>query len=100
VTQLLQRLHEELVRRDYATTTESPRRVSTSSRVIGAVGVRAASVADGARGPMATWIDTVLDSPQNITDWDSAPSIPGQTCESRSVVGLFAGLDPERQSAR
>jgi isoamylase len=59
------------------------------------------SVANGARDPWRRWIDTFLDSPHDIVDWARAPSVPGQTyrTEPRSVVVLFAGLGPERQSA-
>jgi isoamylase len=38
------------------------------------------------------WIDTSLDSPQDIVEWQSAPPVPGRTyrAEPRSVVVLFA----------
>jgi len=38
------------------------------------------------------WIDTSLDSPQDIVDWETAPSVPGRTYRAgpRSVVVLFA----------
>jgi glycogen operon protein len=38
------------------------------------------------------WIDTALDSPQDINRWDTAPIVPGcnYRAESRSVVVLFA----------
>jgi glycogen operon protein len=41
------------------------------------------------------WIDTGLDSPQDIVEWQSAPSVTGDThwAEPRSVVVLFARLD-------
>jgi len=44
--------------------------------------------------PWRRWIDTALDSPQDIVDWQKAPSIPGHAyrAEARSVVVLFAGL--------
>ena len=53
------------------------------------------AVAKGAR-PWRRWIDTFLDSPQDIVDPERAPSVPGQTyrTEPRSVVVLFANLDP------
>ncbi len=55
------------------------------------------SLASGGRFPWRRWIDTFLDSPQEIVDWERAPSVPGQTyrAEPRSVVVLFAGLDPD-----
>jgi isoamylase len=38
------------------------------------------------------WIDTSLDSPNDIADWTAAPKVPGRTylAESHSVVALFA----------
>jgi len=56
--------------------------------------------ANGGRHPWRRWIDTFLDSPHDIVDWDRAPSVPGHgyRAEPRSVVVLFAGLEPERQS--
>ena len=38
------------------------------------------------------WIDTSLDSPQDIVDWQTAPFVPGRTyrAEPRSVVILWA----------
>jgi len=58
------------------------------------------SVADDGRHPWRRWIDTFLDSPDDIVEWEQAPSVPGHSyrAEPRSVVVLFAGLDPERQS--
>jgi len=40
------------------------------------------------------WIDTTLDSPQDIADWETAPAVPGRTYRAgpRSVVVLFARL--------
>jgi glycogen operon protein len=40
------------------------------------------------------WIDTTLDSPQDIVPWQAAPLVPGSTYRvgARSVVMLFAGL--------
>ena len=57
-------------------------------------------VANGARDPWRRWIDTFLDSPDDIVDWERAPAVPGHSyrAEPRSVVVLFAGLEPERQS--
>jgi glycogen operon protein len=44
------------------------------------------------------WIDTFLDSPHDITDWDRAPLVPGDRyrAEPRSVVVLFTGVEPGR----
>ena len=55
------------------------------------------SLADGARSPWRRWIDTFLDSPHDIVDWEQAPAVPGLTyrAEPRSVVVLFASPDPE-----
>jgi isoamylase len=57
-------------------------------------------LAGGARDPWRRWIDTFLDSPQDIVDWDQAPPVTGPTyrTEPRSVVVLFADLESERQS--
>jgi len=57
------------------------------------------SVTNGARDPWRRWIDTFLDSPHDIVDWEGAPLVVGPTyrAASRSVVVLFAGLEPERQ---
>jgi glycogen operon protein len=54
-------------------------------------------VADGACDPWRRWIDTFLDSPHEIVDWERAPSVPGQTYRTgpRSVVVLFARLGRE-----
>ena len=58
------------------------------------------SAAEGCVRPWHRWIDTFLDSPQDIVDWDQAPLVPSATyrAEPRSVVVLFTGLEPERQS--
>ncbi len=52
-------------------------------------------VANHTRDPWRRWIDTFLDSPDDIVEWERAPSVSGQTyrTEARSVVVLFAGLD-------
>ncbi len=43
-------------------------------------------------GPWRRWIDTALDSPNDIVPWPDAPSVPGRTyrAEARSVVVLYA----------
>ena len=53
-------------------------------------------VSDGRRQPWRRWIDTFLESPQDIVDWEAAPFVPGRTyrAEPRSVVVLFAELEP------
>jgi len=42
--------------------------------------------------PWRRWIDTALDSPHDIIDWETAQLVPGYTyrAESRSVAALFA----------
>jgi len=58
------------------------------------------SVASGGRYPWRRWIDTFLDSPHDIVDWERAPSVGGRTypTAAHSVVVLFARLDPEHGS--
>jgi glycogen operon protein len=51
------------------------------------------------RGPddsWRRWIDTSLDSPHDIVDWQCAPMVPGHIyrAEPRSVVVLLAALEP------
>jgi glycogen operon protein len=45
-------------------------------------------------GPWLRWIDTALDSPQDIVPWREAPPVPGDSyrVESRSVVILFRNI--------
>jgi isoamylase len=52
-------------------------------------------VPSGAPDPWRRWIDTALDSPNDIVPWQTAPSIPGHRyrAQARSVVVLFASLD-------
>jgi isoamylase len=40
------------------------------------------------------WIDTALDSPHDIVEWETAKPVPGHAyrAESRSVVMLFTGI--------
>jgi len=58
-------------------------------------------VGNGGGNTWHRWIDTALDSPQDIVPWQTAPSIPAHTyrAESRSVVVLFSrvgsGTSPE-----
>jgi isoamylase len=44
--------------------------------------------------PWHRWIDTALDSPHDIVEWDRAESVPGYAyrAESRSVVMLLTGV--------
>ena len=53
------------------------------------------SVADGIPRPWRRWIDTFLESPHDIVDWERAPLVSGDRyrVEPRSVVVLFAELD-------
>jgi isoamylase len=50
-------------------------------------------VIDGRR-PWRRWIDTFLESPQDIVEWERAPMVPGHSYRvgPRSVVVLFSGL--------
>ena len=52
------------------------------------------SVNNGDADPWRRWIDTALDSPHDIVEWQKAPSIPGYTyhAEARSVAVLYAAL--------
>jgi isoamylase len=50
-------------------------------------------------GPLwRRWIDTSLDSPNDIAEWQRAPAVPGSSyrAEAHSVVVLFAAWDGER----
>jgi isoamylase len=57
-------------------------------------------VVDGGQDSWRRWIDTFLDSPHDIVDWDRVPSVCGYTYRTgpRSVVVLLAPLDAELQS--
>ena len=46
------------------------------------------------KDPWRRWLDTSLDSPHDIVEWDKAPSIQGRTYRAgpRSVVVLLANL--------
>jgi glycogen operon protein len=52
-------------------------------------------------GSWRRWIDTALDSPQDITPWEMASTVPGNTyrVEARSVVMLFRGSEAEASSS-
>jgi len=51
-------------------------------------------VGNGAGDIWRRWIDTTLDSPQDIVEWEKAPAVPGGAYRAgpRSVVVLFAPL--------
>jgi pullulanase/glycogen debranching enzyme len=51
-------------------------------------------VGDGGPRPWRRWIDTSLDSPHDIVEWEQAPAVPGHTYPvgPRSVVVLVSGL--------
>jgi len=53
-------------------------------------------LAAGGGDPWRRWIDTFLDSPHDIVDWERAPLVSGDRyrAEPRSVVMLFAGVEP------
>jgi glycogen operon protein len=46
------------------------------------------------QNPWRRWIDTALDSPHDIVDWQTAPSVPGYTyrAEAQSVAVFFTEL--------
>jgi glycogen operon protein len=50
---------------------------------------------DPAGNPWRRWIDTALDSPDDITEWQSAPAITYAVYRTapRSVVALYVGLE-------
>ena len=50
---------------------------------------------DDAGHPWRRWIDTFLDSPDDIADWDQAPEVAGSSyrVRPRSVVILFMGSE-------
>jgi glycogen operon protein len=53
------------------------------------------SVDNGEKRLWRRWIDTSLDSPQDIVEWQTAPPVPSRTYRAgpRSVVVLWASLD-------
>jgi len=57
---------------------------------------------DGDNNPWRRWVDTSLESPQDIVDWQSAPTVTGRTYRAgpRSVVVLIAtGAHPSSGAA-
>jgi isoamylase len=59
-------------------------------------------VNNGCRDPWRRWIDTYLDSPQDIVSWQTAPSVPGYTYRvgPRSMVVLYAITDSASRDSR
>ena len=59
-------------------------------------------ISGGVRAPWRRWIDTVLDSPDDIVEWEQASVVAANTYRvaPRSLVVLFAGLDVTASSAR
>ena len=53
------------------------------------------SAENGSKCPWRRWIDTSLDPPQDIVEWQAAPVVSGRTYRAgpRSVVVLWASLD-------
>lgn len=53
---------------------------------------------DGDEGRWRRWIDTALDSPHDIVEWQEAPPVPGQSYQAgpRSVVVLLANAGDRR----
>jgi glycogen operon protein len=45
--------------------------------------------------PWRRWIDTALDSPDDIVEWQSAPAVPGRRYRAgaRSVVALITSSE-------
>ena len=56
------------------------------------------SLAKESGEPWCRWIDTALESPHDIVEWQRAPAITGTIyrVEPRSVVVLFARLEKGR----
>jgi len=57
---------------------------------------------NGEERPWRRWIDTSLDPPQDIVEWQTAPPVPGRTYKAgpRSVVVLWASLDERIRPGR
>ena len=53
---------------------------------------------NGDADPWHRWIDTALDSPDDIVEWRSSPLLSGSSyrAEARSVVVLFADIESGR----
>jgi glycogen operon protein len=57
-------------------------------------------IGHGATGPWRRWLDTALESPQDIVPWQTAPEWSGDAyrAAARSVVMLFAEIGPAEAS--
>jgi isoamylase len=57
------------------------------------------SVDQGGGNPWRRWIDTALESPHDIIQWQAAAPVPGCTyrAEARSLVVLFATLEESKK---
>ena len=57
---------------------------------------------NGEERPWRRWIDTSLDPPQDIVEWQTAAPVPGRTYKAgpRSVVVLWASLDERIRPGR
>jgi len=55
---------------------------------------------DGRTGAWHRWVDTALDPPHEIVEWQAAPPVPSRTYRAgaRSVVILVAGLRAESET--
>ena len=53
------------------------------------------SVGKGDKNPWRQWVDTALETPNEIVPWEKARAVPGPTyrAEARSVAVLYAGQD-------
>ena len=60
------------------------------------------SADNGEERPWRRWIDTSLDPPQDLVEWQTAPPVPGRTYKAgpRSVVVLWASLDERIRPGR
>jgi isoamylase len=56
---------------------------------------------NGKKKPWHRWIDTSLDSPNDIVEWQKSTEVAGQTylAKPRSVVILFANIDSTKTSS-
>jgi len=59
-------------------------------------------VNNGCQDPWHRWIDTSLDSPQDIVSWQEAPSVPGYSYRvgPRSMAVLYATTDSAHRGSR
>jgi len=70
--------------------------------LLGTARIRIARRKRAGRNPWRRWIDTSLESPQDIVDWPSAPMVTGRIyrAEPRSVVVLIACAEGGRPEFR